>query len=311
MKQNLLQLHNEFIREKQLAKKSEATISSYRVNFQLFYNFLTYKKLEEISKSKVLEFFEYLNNRKRVIGKGEEVSGVCANTIITYKNRLSPFFIWLKQNNYIKENPFDTIELPRIEENDREKILHKEQIERIFNAISYNIKWSDNFIKKRNEAIFAVLFYTGIRKGELLGLNICDIDLDNKIINICASTSKSRRIRKIPINNSLYLILEDYLKHRIIYNNPYLFISKKDKKLTVDGLKHLINRIEKVVKFKFHLHQFRHSFAVNILNQSGDIYTVQKLLGHQKITTTAVYLTYIPEEKKKNAVNSLGFYNLV
>ncbi len=309
--QNLLVFHNDFIREKRLAKKSEATITSYKESFKLFYNFLKYKKLEEINKSKVVEFLEYLNTRKRIIGRGYEVTGVSANTIITYKNRLSPFFVWLKQNRYIKINPFDNIELPRIEKDRREKILHKEQVQRIFNAISYNIKWRDNFLKKRNETIFSVLFYTGLRKGELLGLKVSDIDLNNKIININASTSKSRRTRRISMNDNLYLILEDYLNSRKKYNNPYLFISSKDKVLTKNGLKHLVNKIENVIKFKFYLHQFRHTFAVNTLNNIGDVYTVQSLLGHQKITTTAIYLSYIPEEKKRIAVNSLNLDDLV
>lgn len=308
---NLLQLHNDFIREKRLAKKSEQTLKSYIINFKVFYNFLFFKKIEEINKPKLLEFFEYLNTRTRIIGKNEEIKGVCANTIITYRNRLSPFFDWLKQNGYIKENPFTNIELPKKEENDKEKIIHKEQMEKIFNAISFNIKWRNNLIKKRNLAIFSTLFYTGIRKGELLNLRVADIDLTNKIITINASTSKSRKNRKIPINDNLYLVLEDYLAQRKGFNNPYLFISEKDEQFKQNGLKRLVEKIENIVKFKFYLHQFRHSFAVNALNLINDVYVVQNLLGHSRITTTAIYLTHIPEEKKKIAVNALNFQDLV
>lgn len=308
---NLLQLHNDFVREKRLAKKSEFTLKSYMTNFNVFYNFLEFKKLEEINKSMLLSFFEYLDTRKRVIGKNEEVCGVSANTIRTYRNRLSPFFDWLKQNNFIKQNPFDDIELPRVEENDKKKMLHRDEIERIFTALNFNMKWRNNFLKKRNLSIISTLFYTGIRKGELLGLKLENIDLENKKITISASSSKTRKSRDIPMNDRLFLILEDYLNIRKNYNSPYLFISEQGRQFKGNGLRKLIEKIEKVTKFKFSARQFRHSFAVNILNKIDNIHTVQNLMGHQRISTTAIYLSYIPEEKKIEAVNALNFNDIL
>lgn len=308
---NLLKLHNDFIREKRLSRKSEETLKSYKINFNVFYNFLTYKKLEEINKSTLLSFFEYLDTRKRIIGRNEEVSGVCSNTLRTYRNRLSPFFDWLKYNNYIDRNPFYNMEPLKIEENDKEKILHKDKIEKIFTAINFNIKWRNNFLKKRNLTIFSILFYCGVRKGELLGLKLEDIDLDNKVINIRASTSKVRSSRKIPMSDSLYLIIKDYLSERRNINSPYLFVSERGVWLRQNGLRKLLEKIEKVVKFEFNVRQFRHSFAVNTLNKIKDVHTVQNLLGHIRISTTAIYLSYIPEEKKIEAVNALNFEDLV
>lgn len=142
-----------------------------------------------------------------------------------------------------------------------------------------------------------VLTLTGIRKEELLGLRICDVDLESKFMVIRAETSKSKRTRIIPINSELSMYLEDYLLCRKEYTESSFWVSGTlDRSFTEHGAKHLINLLTKVTKINCHLHRFRHTFATNYYKQTHDIVGLKKLMGHQSFKMTISYLRSLPDE---------------
>lgn len=166
--------------------------------------------------------------------------------------------------------------------------------------------------KTMYKIIFKLLFYTGIRKGELLALKVNDIDISNNKINInktitrnhilqSPKTKSSNRI--ISINYSLSKELKNYINDLNLKNNDFLFnISFSDLKRKKDYY------CDKANVKKIKIHEFRHSHACLLFNNDVPIDEISFRLGHSKISmTTDIYLKYLPKKEKRvlNTLNSL------
>ena len=315
MKKNLAQLHKDFMQECEfVAKLRPETLRGYQASFDLLQKLMPNLTCDMIYPKIMTLFFEKMDKRKRIVGRGQIKTGVKNSTVATYRSKLNKFFDWLKRNGHLKENPFREMEYPSVNYEDK-KFMEQEKVEKVFIAITYNINWKDNLVKKRNIAIFSILLFCGIRKGELLGLKMLDIDIDRKLLTVRAEISKSKKTRKIPLHSKLVNILKDYFEERkkLKYETPYLFVSSvKDNKLTAHGLKHLVKKIVSESGTKFNLHLFRHTFAVNYLNISNsNIAKLSQLMGHKNIIQTMTYLRCIPTQVMRADIEAIDIENLI
>jgi len=314
MRRDIRTLHIEFIKECEfVARLSPETIRGYKECFHIFIKLIPNCELQMINTQLMIEFFKRLEKRTRIIGRGTKVKGVKKSTIATYRNRLNRYFNWLVLKGHLKDNPFRHMEYPNVTYLDR-KFLKKEHIEKIFTSVYLNIKWKNAFIKKRNLALLYILLCCGIRRGELLGLKSYDIDMDRRVITVRAETSKSKRDRVLPLNTTTIEVLIEYIKERqkVGCSTSFFFVSSNhDGGLSSSGLKHLINKINESSGVKFHVHQFRHTFAINLLNNGCDIVKLKNLLGHSDIRMTTVYLRCLPTGSMKADVELITFDNLI
>jgi len=180
--------------------------------------------------------------------------------------------------------------------------------------VSFNIPWANTFIRKRNTAILFLLLGTGLRRNELLGLMVIDIDMERRQLKVRAETSKSKMERIVPLNGMVIPKLEDYLneRKRKDLKTPELFVSdNKDSGMTKHGLRYLIEAIKKTSGMNFHIHQLRHTFAVNLINNGTDISKVKQLMGHKDIRMTSAYLRCIPTKAMRNDVEALTLDNML
>lgn len=311
---DIAQLHKEFLAEQRYSTRlSEVTLRGYEQSFVLLREVMPDVSVDQLSPKFMTEFFRRLETRTRTVGRGLKKVGVKKSTIATYRSKLNRFFQWLEDKGFLKENPFTLMEYPDVRYEDR-KFLSRREIQKVFTTLALGLAQQNVFIQRRNLAIFAVLLYTGIRKGELLGLQVFDLDLQRRELTVRAETSKSRLRRIIPISSELKKLLHDYLSERIRrrLTTPYLFASSAhDDRLTADGLKHLVETVQRDSGVKFHLHQFRHTFAVNVLNNGSDIAKLKQLLGHRDIRMTATYLRCLPTSAMRGDVETLTLDNLV
>ena len=269
--------------------------------------------LDMLGPDAMTEFFKRLDQRKRIVGRGIVKQGIKKATVITYRNRLSRFFEWLKDRGELLENPFAKLSFPA-QRDASIQYLRKEEVEKIFTALAFTISWSDSLIKKRNLLLFSTLLYTGLRRGELLGLRLMDLDLEAGLLTVRGETSKSGVSRTLPINSKLMACLKDYLSERQQRHctTPFLFVSgRRDRGFTADGLKHLVRQVSREVGIPFHLHQFRHTFAVNLLLRGLDISKLKDLLGHRNIVSTVIYLRCLPRTALKKDLEGLRLADLV
>jgi integrase/recombinase XerD len=307
-------LHEQFIAEQRFsARRSPATVRGYLQSFSTFTSLMPTLTVAQLTPNAMTEFFRRLDSRSRLVGRGHQRIGVKTSTIATYRSKLGRFFRWLAAQGHLGSDPFRTMPYPRVQYEDR-KYLSRSAVERIFSTLILNAPWKSRMLRRRNLAIFATLLYTGVRRGELLGLRITDIDLDRLELTVRAETSKSRQQRTVPISSKLAAALEDYLAERrgLPLLSDQLFTNAAGRQaLATEGLKHLIERVKRASGVPFHAHQFRHTFAVNFLNRGGDVAVLKQLLGHRDIRMTSGYLRCLPTSAMRTTVESVTLDTLL
>ena len=307
-------LAQEFIEEARFAsRRAEATIQGYESSLRLFGSiFPDIKYPDELSRQLLVRFFRELETRERKVGKGKIVKGVKLSTIATHWSKLNQFFKWLVVNNHMDNNPLSGIEFPNVEYLDK-KYLTKEQIEKVFTVVSFNIEWRGSLVEKRNIVILSLALCCGLRKGEILGLKMTDIDLERKKVIVRAEISKSKLRREVPLNTFVLGKLKVYFEERkrLGLISEYLLVSDKDKKFTTHGLKHVVKKIKDASGVKFHMHLLRHSFAINLINNGCDVSKLKQLMGHRDIRMTAAYLRCLPIKSMRGDLEMLTLDNLL
>jgi len=305
----------EFIHEcENVARLRPETVKGYRAAFDLFLKLAPDANMENIQDKKyVTNFFTAILTRSRRVGKDKFVQGVKKSTTATYHSKLRSFFRWLKQNKRIEQNPFETIKAPNVEYLDR-KFLNKEDVHNLFHACGFKIQWDGDFVRRRNLAILAVLLYCGLRKGELLALEVRDFDFERRQLTVRGETSKSKYTRIIPINDEAFITVQDYLllrRARDIDTRAMWVSQEEDRSLSKDGLKHTIAKLNVESGVKFHVHQLRHTFATNLLKNGTNLAVIQQLMGHKDIRMTVKYVRAFPADEMRNDVNGITFDGLL
>lgn len=291
--------------------KSKATIRNYRYNFELLLKYNPSIHVSQLTEETIVNFFTFLNTRERQVGNQKLVRMYKNSSIAVVRSSLNCFFDWLLERGYLDKNPFKNIPYPNISFTDIRAFSPKE-FETICFVVNFKIQWANLLVRKRNVALVMLLAFTGVRKEELLGLQLSDIDLDSKLIKIRAETSKSKRTRIIPINLQLISYIKDYLYFRKDYSTNFFWVSGTlDKPFTEHGVKHLIRLLSKATKINCHLHRFRHTFATSYYKQTHDIVGLQRLMGHKSIKMTLSYLRSLPDEHIVEQIQKITFGEFV
>lgn len=156
--------------------------------------------------------------------------------------------------------------------------------------------------------IFVILYNTGMRINELLNLYWQDVDLSNRLIKISNKanfTTKNKKERLIPVNNTVYNILIKKQSEKIRQATEYIF-NKNGFKYNSE---YISKEFKKAVRTaglneRIHLHSIRHSFCSNLVNKNISLYTIKELAGHNNIATTQIY-SHLDNSVLRDAVNLL------
>lgn len=167
------------------------------------------------------------------------------------------------------------------------------------------IEYGNDFEGFRDQLLIHVLYVTGMRRAELIGLKLSDINFNTMIIKVLGKRNKERLI---PMLQETKLKFESYLKKRkalkVINDVDYIFLTESGNKLYETLVYRLINKYFRVVssKVKTSPHILRHTFATHLLNEGADLNSVKELLGHSSLASTQVYThNSITELKKVHA----------
>lgn len=198
-------------------------------------------------------------------------------TIDNIRRNLSSFFSWLEDEDYIIKSPIRRIHKIRTGTTVKE-ILTDEQIEIL----------RDGCNELRDLAIIDMLYSTGIRVGELVNIDISDVNFEERE---CVVYGKGNKERKVYFDARTKLHLQNYLNNRND-NNEALFVTldKPHERLKISGVEVRLRNLGKKFDInKVHPHKFRRSMATKAIDKGMPIEQVQKLLGHQQIDTTMHY----------------------
>jgi integrase/recombinase XerC len=224
-------------------------------------------------------------------------SGVKPVTVHRKISCLRVFFRYQRKEGVIKGDPLEKIVLPK-----RKKSLPSFVSEKSLDNLLDGDDFDDDFAGIKNRTIIEMLYLTGIRRAELIGLRIADVDLQGAQLKV---TGKRNKQRIIPLTKEFTRRLDEYLKVRNENNSgagtEWFFITEKGNKLydkyvynVVRGYLSLVTTIEKKGP-----HVLRHTFATHMLNHGADLNVIKEFLGHANLSATQVYTHNTFEKLKK------------
>lgn len=250
----------------------------------LNYYYTTLVKM--LDKVNVIYFSITTEDIRTYLSDYQENSGVSKATIDNMRRIISSFFSWLENEDYIMKSPARRIRKVRVG-----KIVKEIYTEENIELMRQNCKNS------RDLAIIDMLYSTGMRVGELVRLNISDIDFENKE---CVVLGKGNKQRKVYFDAKTKIHLQQYLNSRKD-SDPALFVSQlyPYNRLKISGVEIALRKIgEKLHISKVHPHKFRRTLATKAIDKGMPIEQVQHLLGHTKIDTTLGYAMVDDENVK-------------
>lgn len=269
--------------------KSKHTIDSYRkaiVDYLSYFKIDDVSMLEKISPKEIREYMQHLHS-----------SGMKASSVNTRIRPVKAFYNFLIDNDFIKSSPVNKVKALKTEKK-LPKFLTQDEVEMMITATTT--------IKER--AILLVLVSTGIRRAELSGLMLDDINGDVMMVR-----GKGNKERKLFLAPSVAEIIQKYKDWRLQKfgdSIPNLFVTKFGTAYSGEAIRSNIHSIatragidpERVEQISPHV--LRHTYATNMISRGVDVSVVQRGLGHSSITTTTIYAHVLDETLRSAMVSS-------
>ena len=202
---------------------------------------------------------------------------------------LRSFFNYLVFEDYIKANPLELIESPKIGRKIPDT-LSEQEIDALINAVDLSKPEGE-----RNRAMLETLYGCGLRVSELINLKISDLFFDEGFIKVTGKGDKQRFVPIIPITQKYINLYKNEIRNHISIKPGYedtLFLNRRGKRLTRAMIFTIIKQLAENIGLRKRIspHTFRHSFATHLLQNDADLRSIQLMLGHESITTTEIYV---------------------
>ncbi len=280
-----------FLRYLQYEKRySTHTIEAYQRDLTQLSEYLS--ETFEISDFKETD---HVHLRGWVVSQIE--SGVSPRTVNRKIATLKSFFKYLQGREHIASNPATRLK-PLKTEKKLPSFVRESEIDTLLDQIEY----ADNFDGLRDKVILELLYGTGIRLAELIGLKDQDINLFQENIKVLGKRNKER---VIPIGKNLVQLIKSYKEKRQLEDfaemTPYLVVTNTGQQLYPMFVYRIVQKYLQLVTTlsKKSPHVLRHTFATHLLNKGADLNAVKDLLGHTSLAATQVY-THNSMEKLKS-----------
>ena len=255
-----------FINAKKIEGCSERTLKYYRSSVQHMFS-----RIETpVRKITTEQLREYLTGYQKINNCGK-------STVDNIRRNISSFFSWLEEEDHILKSPMRRIHKIKTKTKVKETISD-EDIERL----------RDHCEVTRDIAIIDLLYSTGIRVGELVNLDIKDINFEERE---CIVYGKGEKERRVYFDAKAKLHLQNYISSRKD-NNPALFVTldAPHERLKISGVEIRLRELGRKLNLtRIHPHKFRRTMATRAIDKGMPIEQVQKLLGHSQIDTTMNY----------------------
>lgn len=274
------------------------SVHTYKGNLNQLVKFLKSDPfIYDITTSDIREF---VNNLK----------GYNPNTIRHKVGTLKSFFNWLEDQEYIAYNPTKKIRTPK-RHKPAPHFLTEEEMQRVLSTPVARYANKPNMsLHKRDTMIVKLLIFTGIRRSELVALEIEDLMLEEGLLIV--KRGKGGKFRYIPLFKDLITDLRRYLKWRDRTHpncrSPRLFLSFRGTEFNVWSINDCVRRHLRACGIKGNCHALRHSYATFLLRKGANLYDISQLLGHSSLMSTEKYLHTNPEQQKAN-IESLSMLN--
>lgn len=299
--------------------QSQLTISEYYLDLRMFLRFVKLMRCEmpmstpledipiqdinldfirEITTSEIFDFLSYLSNDRAIHPEsGIPEYGISPTARARKLSAIKSFYKYLTvRTKQLQENPVQDLEYPKLRKS-LPKYLTMEQSSALLKAVS-----GPN--EKRDYAILMLFLNCGIRRSELVGLNLTDVYPDRIRV-----VGKGNKERFVYFGNSCRKAIDAYLLERnekVLSDNRALFGSRDNNRISVTAVHRLVKKAflqAGLDASQFSAHKLRHTAATMMLSGGVDVKTVQEVLGHENLNTTQIY-THIESTELKIAAEA-------
>jgi integrase/recombinase XerD len=231
---------------------------------------------------------------------------------------LKVFFRYLEENGVVAESPARKLKIKRPVESRVPVVLSHKEIRALLQAPKEQVVELASvreqspggrnryFCAVRDNVILELLFSTGIRIGELVALDVTDVDLDTQTIRITGRATRGRSVSIAAPSVLESLRIYIGLRHEREVETPALFVGRSATRLTIYSIENIFKKHVRLAEIKRHItpHALRHTMAAILVSSGTDIRDVQEILGHASILSTQVY-TKLPIQKGRRSTVSM------
>ncbi len=258
---------------------SSHTVAAYRQDLKSL--------LAHCEKRKLKSWGALGNVEIRAFAAAEHAGGMSPRSIQRRLSAARTFFGYLQREGAGSANPASEVRAPKAKKR-LPATLDTDQMARL---LAFRVEDS---LSARDKAVMELFYSSGLRLGELVGLNMGDVDFGERTVRVLGKGAKTRIV---PVGRYAIAALQAWLVERAKMRDaksprdPALFISRGGGRLTVRAVQLRVGEWARRMGLSMHVHphMFRHSFATHLLESSGNLRGVQELLGHSDIGTTQIY----------------------
>ena len=268
-------------------KASKNTLSSYMRDIRQFGEYLEGTGHGDYVTADDDVLCEYIDQLRAA---GKSVATVSRN-IASLKN----FYIWMKLHGYVEENPTGRL-VPDKATHKLPEILTAQEVELLLEQPECTDRKG-----YRDRAMLELLYATGIRVSELIGLDVTDVNISAGIIN-CRGRDK---IRSIPLYSTAIKALKDYVEFIrpdmiAAPSERALFVNISGERMSRQGFWKIVKSYQQKAGIEKDItpHTLRHSFATHLLENGADLHSIQEMLGHADISSTQIYSQLVKKQLK-------------
>ena len=253
---------------------SKNTTSSYQRDLNKLSKFLQASDIngfnglsEEICSAWIADLFQH---------------NVSARSIQRHISSAKGFFNYLKKIGLVTDSPFDLISSPKSPSH-LPSVLSPEEVSQLLNFKPKNAQ------EKRDLAIIELIYSSGLRVSEAVNVNLNDFE-DNK--NFLRVLGKGSKTRLVPVGRYAQNSINDWMveREKLSTNDNALFVNLRGNRISTRSVQERIKNIAIMQGLPpVNPHMLRHSFATHLLESSGDLRSIQELLGHSSLSTTQIY----------------------
>jgi integrase/recombinase XerC len=253
---------------------SENTINSYQRDLNKFSKFLEASGVnnfgnltEEMCSAWIADLFQH---------------NVSARSIQRHISSAKGFFNYLKKSGLVINSPFELINSPKSPSH-LPNVLSPEEVSQLLNFKPKNTQ------EKRDLAIIELIYSSGLRVSETINVNLGDFE-DNK--NFLRVLGKGSKTRLVPVGRYAQNSINDWMieREKLATKDDSLFVNLRGKRITTRSVQERLKNIAIMQGLPpVNPHMLRHSFATHLLESSGDLRSIQELLGHSSLSTTQIY----------------------
>ena len=209
-------------------------------------------------------------------------NNVGARSIQRHISSAKGFFGYMKRINLVQSSPFELINSPKFQ-NRLPNVLSPEEVSQLLNFKPKNLQ------DKRDLAIIELIYSSGLRVSEAVNSNLSDFEDSNNFLRVIGKGSKTRLV---PVGRFAQNAIKIWIKERkkILTIDDALFVNLRGRRISARSIQERLKSIALMQGLPpVNPHMLRHSFATHLLESSGDLRSIQELLGHSSLSTTQIY----------------------